>query len=226
MSDAPIFIVAPTERHKAIKGLVGEEGEVSLLPERMGCDMVWRARGKWWGVQRKEIADFIASVQDGRLAKEIAQMKNLPLKVVIIEGRIQWTTDGKLVIKKRHTSITKRQFLGMQFSLASQGVSVIWTESAYETAEVTRALADWSMKDRHNSMMRRPGPQTPWGSVTDEDWALHLLQSFDGLGLEKARALKKHFGGVPMNWACTEEELRDVPGIGKVLAARLIGALK
>ena len=93
-------------------------------------------------------------------------------------------------------------------------------------ATATRALADWSMKDRHNSMMRRPGPQTPWGSVTDEDWALHLLQSFDGLGLEKARALKKHFGGVPMNWACTEEELRDVPGIGKVLAARLIGALK
>jgi ERCC4-type nuclease len=222
----PTFIVAPTERHKAIKGLVGEEGEVSLLPERMGCDIAWRAQGQWWGVQRKEIADFIASVQDGRLAKEIAQMRNLPMRVVIIEGRIQWSTDGKLIIKKRFTNISKRQFLGMQFSLSSQDVSVIWTESAYETAEVTMALADWSEKDRHGSLMRRPGPQTSWGSVTDEDWSLHLLQSFDGLGLEKARALKKHFGGVPMSWDCTEDELKQVPGIGKVLAARLIGAMK
>ena len=209
-------------------GLIsGDQGTVSMLPENKGCDVAWYVNGTWWGVQRKEIADFIASVQDGRLAREIAQMRaaELPIMVVVIEGRVQFTNDGYLMLGQRQTRVTKSQYNSMQWSLMDLGVHVSYTDSAYGTAEYIGGLARWSMKKTHNSMMRRPGPVAPWGKVMNEDWALHLLQSFDGLGLDRARAVLKHFGGVPLDWTVTEKELMQVPGIGKVLATRMYQAL-
>jgi ERCC4-type nuclease len=220
------FIVAPTERDPHIHGLSQPDGTVSMLPERHGCDILWRARGEWWGVQRKEIKDFIASIQDGRLAREVAMMKRLPIKVVIIEGRLKFTTDGTLLIGKWTSDITRTQLEGMVMSLMEREVHVVWTDDTKDTARWTRTFAGWSQKPRHHALSRRPGPVSPWGHVSDEDWAVHLLQGFDGLGSEKARAIVRHYGGVPFSWSVTERELMEVPGIGKVLARRLIAALE
>lgn len=229
-SELPPFIVAPTERHTAISGLAtATDGTISMLPEKHGCDVLWRAQDGWWGVQRKELADFIASVQDGRLAREVAMMKEVAMKIVVIEGRIQYTSDDMLIVGKRGNhgqGVTRSQFLGMQFSLMAMDVHIAFTRDQADTAQWVSVLARWSMKPRHTSMMRRPGPVSMWGTVGDEDWALHFLQGFDGMGIEKCKAILKHFGGVPMDWSVTEKELREVPGIGKTLAARLMNALR
>lgn len=224
------FVVAPTERDPHIAGLVlsadGEHvGEVSMLPERYGCDVFWRARGEWWGVQRKEIKDFIASIQDGRLAREVAMMKPLPIAVVVIEGRIKWSTDGVLMVGNWSTSVTRAQYEGMIMSLMSKQVHVVHTQDTRDTARWTRQFAQWSTKARHASLDRRPGPVSPWGHISDEDWAVHFLQGIDGLGSEKARAVVKHFGKVPIAWEVTEQELMAVKGIGKVLARKMLNAL-
>jgi ERCC4-type nuclease len=68
-----------------------------MAPERLGADVLWRS--PHWGlvgVQRKEAADFVSSVHDGRLAKESQQMSRLGLAVLMLEGRFRWTTDGEL----------------------------------------------------------------------------------------------------------------------------------
>lgn len=221
----PIFVVAPTERDAHIAGLVGDDGERSMLPERYGCDVAWFAQGEWWGVQRKEIKDFIASIQDGRLAREVAMMKPMPIMVVAIEGRISYTTEGVLIIGKWASSVTRKQLDGMVMSLMEKGIHTVWTDNTKDTARWIRSFAMWSMKSRHASLDRRPGPTSPWGSISDEDWAVHFLQGIDGLGSEKARAVVKHFGGVPISWDVTEVQLREVKGIGPTLARKMIKAL-
>lgn len=198
---------------------------MSMLPERYGCDVLWRAHDEWWGVQRKELADFIASVQDGRLAREVAQMKALPLSVVVIEGRIQYTSEDELMYNKRSQRITRGQFYGMQLSLWNMGVHIGFAADQADTARWIREFARWSVKGKHSSLLRRPGPVSMWGNASDEDWAAHLLQGFDGLGLEKAKAIINHFGGVPLDWTCTKEEMMKVPGIGKIMAERMMNAL-
>jgi DNA excision repair protein ERCC-4 len=224
-STAPIFVVAPTERDKHIHGLAGADGEVSMLPERYGCDVLWRAQGEWWGVQRKEIKDFLASIQDGRLAREVAMMKPLPVKVVTIEGRINYTTDGVLMVGNWTTAVTRQQLEGMIMSLMAKGIHTVWTDDTRDTARWIRSFATWSMKTRHGSLERRPGPVSPWGNINDDDWAVHFLQGIDGLGSEKARAIVHFFGAVPISWDCTESELMQVPGIGKILARKMYNAL-
>lgn len=230
MTDAPFFFVAPTERG-VIKALASGEGggEVSMFPERMGCDVAWRAHGGWWGCQRKELKDFIASIADGRLAKEIAQMKALPHPSIVIEGRIKWDNDGCLIAQGYGSGsrrITRSQWRGMIWSIERQGIHVAYTTDMTDTAEWIKHFAQWSMKDKHYSAIRRPGPVSAWGSVSNEDYALHLLQGFDGVGVDKAKAIVDHFGGVPLQWTCTEKELMQVEGVGKVIAKRMVKALE
>jgi len=69
------MLVAPTEP-MTLKAL----GTVSLVPEDYGSDFLWASPVFGLvGVQRKEASDFVASVMDGRLDKELAQMKQLGL---------------------------------------------------------------------------------------------------------------------------------------------------
>ncbi len=221
-----VFLVAPTERHRAIQELVGEHGQTSMLPERYGVDIAWRAHGDWWGIQRKEIGDFLASVQDGRLAREIAQMQQLKGAWLALEGKQQFTIDGVLQTGKWGKQVSREQFIGMQLSLMARHIHIIHTKDQKDTAYHARVLANWSLKPEHKSFLRRPGPIAQWGNISDRDWALHFLQGFDGLGIEKCRAILDHFERVPFAWDVTEEELLEVPGIGKTLARRLVNAFK
>jgi ERCC4-type nuclease len=87
-------------------------------------------------------------------------------------------------------------------------------------------LAKWSEKPEHNSLSKRSNPRSSWGHVENKDWGVHLLQSFEGVGVDKAAAIWDHFGGVPFSWQVTEKELCQVPGIGKTLAQRMINAMR
>lgn len=216
------FLVSPTERNELTQL---PNVTLSMLPERYGCDVAWRAHDSWHGVQRKELRDFLASVSDGRLARELAQMSALPFPVLVIEGSIKYDSNANLMWSTRGQQITRSQFRGMLWSVRARGVHVDFTLSSKETAEYVHTLARWSVKDKHQSLMRRPGPVNMWGKVGNQDFAWHVLQGFDGIGLDKAKSIVEWFGGVPLVWKCSEAEMRKVPGVGKVLARRLMEAL-
>ena len=85
-------LVAPTE-----PVALRERWEVSSLPERFGADVFWTvtrdARGLKVGVQRKEWKDLITSVEDARWARELAAMRALDVRFVVVEvGRRSETT--------------------------------------------------------------------------------------------------------------------------------------
>lgn len=215
MATDPIQVfVSPTERHPSIKNL----GRASMLPEDYGCDVAWRANGQWWGVQRKEVSDFIASVQDGRLAKEIGQMRGrLAIPMIVIEGKVQWDNNGNLISKGYGMQITQQQWHGMLFAITYQGVAVLFTATTPETAVIVTSLTAWSQKDNHTSLLRRPGPDktSMWGTVDNKDWARHLLQGFPGIGPQVAQDIIDHFGGIPLQWTVTPAQMMKVKGLGK-----------
>lgn len=225
MESDVIFFVAPTERNE-LKNLIGNTGDISMLPERLGCDVAWRAHGEWWGVQRKELKDLIQSIGDGRLAREIAQMKHLPLPMILIEGKIHFDAQDNLMWNSRGQTITREQWRKILLSIRDHGIHVDFTQNSLDTSQYVSMLAKWSTKGKHQSLIRRPGPVNYWGKTTNVDFAHHLLQGFDGIGLDRAKAIVDHFGGVPLEWTCTEKELVAVPGLGKITAKKLIEALE
>jgi len=211
------MLISPTE-----PALLKDLGRVSSTPERYGADFLWASPAGLVGVQRKEINDLVSSLRDGRLAKEIGQWSNLDLPVLIVEGKMQWSTEGYLLSTRQ---FTKAQLLGVLFSVQMTGAWCLQTETISDTALCVKSLETWLSKDRHGTLRSRPKAQGAWGSADNREWGIHLLQSFSGIGSEVAGRIYDHFGGVPMEFTCTEEELMDVQGIGRLRAMKMMEAL-
>lgn len=204
------LLIAPSEP-PLIKAL----GTVSSTPEKYGADILWaeRAVSGLIGVQRKEVSDLIGSVQDGRLNKEIVQMRACHLAFLIVEGHPHWTSDGTLV--HRWARWTRGQHYSLLRSVQTRGIVVEYTETTADTVGRIEDIHRWAAKADHTSLDRRPKPgPDEWGKVTDRGWGLHLLQSVPGIGPKQAELIWDHFGKVPVGLSVTREDLAAIKGLG------------
>lgn len=209
---------APLRQHNEFK--------TSPLPEFYGCDFLWPVEDLGLcGVQRKEVVDFLASIRDGRLARELAQLQFVNHPMLIIEGKLRWTTTGELLTSYGERW-TKAQLQGYIWSIQARGILTTYTESSTETVDSVFMYYRWTSKLKHASTFVRPKPTTPWGKPTNREYQVHLLQGLPGVGVELANRLIDAFGGtIPFGWRITEAELLKVEGIGKVKARAIYGAL-
>ena len=218
------LLIAPTEPPQ-LKRL----GDSSSVPESYGVDVLWGGVDGLCGLQRKEIGDLVASMQDGRLGKEVVQMLDgdLSVKVLLVEGRGKWSEDGAM-LKGYGPEVKRGQVRAFLYSIRSKGVWVEVSDDLNDTADVVAGLVRWSRKAEHKALLGRPGPSgdAAWGKVGRREWAVHLLSGFEGIGAGVAESIIDHFGEVPLQWRVTEKELQEVPGIGKVRAKKLVQALE
>lgn len=215
------FLVSPAERPI---DLWAPLGRTSSVPEQLGVDFLCYSPVMGTvGVQRKEVSDLVASLADGRVAREVLQMKELDVGIWLIEGRPQWTVDGQLL--SAHTTFTVESFRGVMFSLQSQGFWVMRTDSTTDTLETLRQLGVWLAKPKHLGLNGRPGPKPMLGGKpTDKDWQVHLAQSLPGIGYTRARDIVEFYDGLP--FALREGvDLTEVPGLGPVTAKKIEGLL-
>ena len=92
-----MILVSPTDRD--LLSLLGDRAMSHSLPEQHGADAlsVVSGRGKL-AIQRKSFPDdLLASIDDGRLARELAMLARTEYPVLLVEGRPQWTADGHLM---------------------------------------------------------------------------------------------------------------------------------
>lgn len=224
--DGRRIIVSPTEPPT----LRAIGSSVSMFPEKYGCDAIWRVfgddkeRAGWVGVQRKELADLLASIRDGRLGQQLRQMDPLKMAMVIVEGKMRWSTDGELVSgPASHAKSsangrpwTKKQIAGVLWSIQAKGVWVYYTDSLDETIQAVQMFADWSAKDVHTGLESRGGPKGDgWGRVQRIDWQRHLLMGLPGIGRELATRILNTIG-MPLGpkWENTEAAFNEVEGMG------------
>lgn len=216
-----MILVSPAEPR-----VLKDGRKVSPLPERMGLDFAWLVKGAWHGVQRKTIADLKASVDDGRLGKELGQMKSAGVQgVVLIEGRESWTVDGVLRDAKSGgygREWTRQQWWGVQLGVQMEGVWVCQVASIADTLAFLESFYIWTQKRRHGSLQARPNVKGLWGtSAKDVDYACHVLTSIPGVGQAQARAIYDHFGGLPFKLSCDVDELMRCKGVGKKRATTI-----
>lgn len=215
-----MFLVSPTEPEQ-----LQLLGMLSWIPENFGADILFSEQGKLIGVQRKAFpADFIASLHDGRLAKEVAQMKQLDIAMLLLEGRPRWTVDGELIRDySAGQSFNRSGFRSLCYSIWDiYGIVIDWADDSNDTVAAIMSLKSWAGKSEHLTLARRPKVQDPWGdSLTNKDYGIHLLQSLPGVGPKLAANIYDAFGRVPLRWDVEKSELAMVPGIGKVRLGQL-----
>ena len=209
------YLIAPSES-EAI--MYSANGITSSLPEKYGSDFLIASPRGLCGVQRKKFpADFFASIQDGRLTRELAQMQYLDFRILAVEEFPNWTSDGNLM-EEYYTRWNKQSVRNLLRSVSVQhNVMVEWTEDIFDTLTMIDELEIYMNKTVHRSLLSRPKTidKDDWGKHNNRDFARFFLQGLVGVGSIGAEAIFDTFNRIPMRWDITIEELMLVPGIGK-----------
>lgn len=192
-------------------------GQSSTLPETLGADfLMFSGSLGTIGVQRKEVKDLVRSIFDGRVSKELHQMKGLDIGIWLIEGKMNWSSDGSYLGDYR--GLTEAQYHGSLFSIQSEGFWVTSTSSQTETMKWLSLFEKWAEKPSHTSLRSRPGLKVPLGQPSVREQQAWVLTGLDGIGWKTALAIVDHFGGLPLQ---ISSDLSAVPGIGKKTADRI-----
>lgn len=214
------MLISPTEPRE-LRAL----GGTSIVPEKYGADYLIPSPvfGRV-GVQRKEIADLVNSIQDGRVEREIWQQRDLSQAIWLIEGRVEWTLDGQLLLSGTNAKYTRAMHLGVLLSLQSYGYWILSSQSLQDSTVLLSLLNRWLMKEKHTSLLRRPGLKGQvGGDLTDR--RIHVMQGFPSVGYERAKKIVEMYEGLPFQMR-DGRDLTDVPGVGVGVAEmieRIVG---
>ena len=221
-----LHLLAPTEHD--LHGIFQSQSipfKVSSLPELHGCDAVSITAKGLIGYQRKTLPDLQASLVDGRLYKELGQLQasaSISYSFLVIESELKRTIDGELIGST--LSIDSLRSIIAKFS--ASGVGYLPSRDTYDTVACIHRTSTYLASDSADHIRRPKQLTNEWGNVNSESYALFLLQSFPAIGPKNARNIHTHFGGVPLQWTVTVEELMEVPGIGRKMAVSLINSLR
>ena len=178
------MLISPSEPK-----LLRDAGKVGMLPEQFGADILIFPHESWGGylgVQRKELQDLLASLADGRLGKQMMQLKGCAQSLLLIEGKMRWDSNGNLT-GTRGMNLTWEAWLGLTWTMRlTVGAWIDFTDSLQKTVDYCLELEQWAKKENHRSLHTRPGPAKRWGVAGARDWERHLLMGFDGIGPELA----------------------------------------
>lgn len=188
------------------------------------------------GIEIKKIHDLISSIDTGRLSGHQIPglLRQYDAVWLIVEGLWRPASDGLLELHRRGKwealSHGKRRYMyreihGYLTTLELKcGVRIRRTANEDETVRVIADLyAWWTHKEWAQHRSHLAMHDTLDASLLVPPPLRHrIARQFEGLGGDKAMAVRKHFPTSRAMLAATEKEWAQVPGIGKILAKRII----
>lgn len=186
------------------------------------------------GIERKAIRDLLGSMRDGRLADQLRAMtERFSVSVLIVEGRYRPGADGILEgpgPRSSYWSPIKCGTVRYQYAELAQflmtirmqsGVRVIGTEDKGSTVRAVMDIAHWFRKpwDRHKSLHGFRDESHAITQTHRPGLVARMAFQLQGIGAERARDIGRRFATPVEFMYATDEELRSIPGLGKVLAA-------
>ena len=202
-SDQAKIIVDHREyRSNVVKNLVVKG--VSVEPQQLDVgDYVLSSR---IGVERKEVDDYLESLIKGKLFKQISHLRDAYSRPVLI-------LEGENLLTKRN--INHNAIFGSLASISVDfGIPVLTTKNAMETADLLNIIAKREQKEDNKSVAIR-GEKTQMSLRERQQF---LIEGLPNVSAVLAKRLLNHFSSIRDIANATEEELREVDGIGKNIA--------
>ncbi len=160
------------------------------------------------GIERKSANDFIQSIIDGRLFDQVERLKRAYEKpVIIIEGELYG-------IRNVHPNAIRGAIASVT---VDWGVPILFSSGKEETAQFIYLLAKREQEDRKKEVRLRNEKK----ALTLAERQRLIVEGLPNVSATLARRLLKHFGNVERVFTATEEELKEVEGIGEKKAREI-----
>jgi len=203
--DEKVRIVADDRENRVMKEL--SRKEVKVESERLElADFLVSDRT---AIERKSASDFVDSMLDNRLFKQLGELKKqFENPVLIIEGKELY----------HHRDVHPNAIRGAVSSLAlDYQIPVVWTSDEDETVEYLISMARREQEDQDRSLSVR-GEMSP---NSEKELQEYVVSGLPNVSNRLAERLLKHFGTVREVFTADKEELMEVEGIGEKKSERI-----
>jgi len=155
-------------------------------------------------IERKTVQDFISSMLNKRLLRQIENLTNLDSKLLLVEGieenNLYQEANEESEIKLHPNSI--RGFL-LSITLKDK-IPLIFTKNSEDTAKFLDVLARKKPSNISLKLKRRP--------LNEKEHIQFIIESFPGIGPKTAQKLLKEFKTINNIINASEEDLKKVIG--------------
>jgi len=164
-------------------------------------------------IERKKTEDFVDSLIDQRLFSQIKEMHQFDNPIIIIEGDDLHS----------HRRVHPNAIRGALASLASDhNLPTIWTDDEEETAEMLKILAEREQEEKDKDIAVR-GSSGPKSEIEMQKF---IVAGLPDVNTKLAKRLLGRFGNIENIFTASEEELKNVEGIGEKKAGKIKQILK
>jgi Fanconi anemia group M protein len=147
-------------------------------------------------IERKTISDFVSSMINKRLFKQLEEMSQYPQQLLLIEGSQE---------ELERTGINPNAIRGFLLTITLKfKVSIIFTKDQEETATYLKIL--WNKKEKSMSF------NVSKRNLTKDERLSFILEGFPNIGPKKSKDLLKEFKTIQNVLNASEEALKKVLG--------------
>jgi len=168
-------------------------------------------------IERKTVSDFLSSMTNKRLLRQLEELQQYPNKLLIIEGIEEQELYNDIEAGK-NTSIHPNAIRGFLLSiLLKYKIPIIFTKNYGDTAKFLYVL---SKKQKENKLSIRPNKK----SLNKKERIQYILEGFPGIGPKTSKKLIKKFKSLKNTINASEEELKEILGKKAEIFKKIIDA--
>ena len=165
------------------------------------------------GVERKNVDDYLQSLLDGKLFTQMRRLRDSYSRPILI-------VEGEDLLSKRN--ISHNAIFGSFVSIVvDYGIPIITTKDPKETADFLTIMAKREQREGDKAV-----------AIRGEKWAMSpseqqqfIVEGFPNVSAVLAKRLLEYFGSIKAIANASEDDLTEVNGIGKNIAADIIRIL-
>ena len=207
-NDSSLLVFADSREHGAVIDYLFKNGINVKVGQLKAGDFII---SEDVGVERKTTEDFVNSLIDKRLFEQAQKLKqNFVRPLYIIEGNFDTLFSVRNVDSKAILGALTSLILDWQ-------VPLLFSRSPEETADIITNLAKREQVDNKKLVSVRSGQKPK--ILTEQQQ--YFIEGLPNIGPAAARNLLKHFTTPKNILNASIEELKEVDGIGKILAEQI-----
>ena len=152
-------------------------------------------------IERKTVSDFVSSMINQRLLKQIEELKQYKNKLLIVEG-----ISEKELYNDEDSGINSNAIRGFLLSiLLKHKIPIVFSKNSEDTAKFINVLSKRKEKEINLNAKKK--------ILNKKEQLQFIIESFPGVGPKKAKKLLEKFGSIQNIILAPTEDLKEILGI-------------
>lgn len=151
-------------------------------------------------IERKTISDFVSSMINGRLLKQLEELKQFENKLLIVEG-----LSKQEIYAEDNQRVNANAIRGFLLSIVlKHKIPMIFTKDSEDSAKFMAVLS----RKKSKEIKLNAGKKT----LDKKEQLQFIIESFPGVGPKKSKELLKKFGSIQKIINASIEEIKKILG--------------